>query len=257
MSNIKWSFPGRTVVVTGASRGIGLVTANLFADAGAHVYALSRSKPADELSGAVAAIACDVATSEDLESAIHQVVSDRGKIDICIANAGVCMAEDFERADPVQWGRIMDVNLLGVMLTWRAVLPYMRVEDHGGRLIANSSTAGVRAESAIPAYSASKAALAGLVQSLAIRYADRGISVNAVAPGEIDTEMNRSTRASMAASAGRSSAELLSELLDRHIPAGRLGCEQDIASLIAFLASDEASYITGQTIVIDGGQLLV
>lgn len=257
MSNIEWYFSGQTVVVTGASRGIGLITANLFADAGAHVYALSRSKPADQLSGTVTAIACDIATPKDITSAIHQVVADRGKIDICIANAGVCMAEDFEQADPIQWGRIIDVNLLGVMRTWQAVLPYMGVENHGGRLIANSSTAGVRAEPLIPAYSASKAALGGLVQSLAIRYANRGICVNAVAPGEIDTEMNRDTRASVAASVGRSSAELLSEMLTQHIPAGRLGCEQDIASLIAFLASEEASYITGQTIVIDGGQLLI
>lgn len=255
MSNIQWSFQGQTVIITGASRGIGLATANLFADAGASVYALSRSKPAADLSDEVEVIACDVAAAKDVSSAMQQIAARSGGIDICIANAGTCMVEDFAEADPAEWERIVDVNLLGVMRTWQAALPHMSGAD--GRLIANSSAAGVRAESPIPAYSASKAALTGLVQSLAIRYADRGITVNAVAPGEIDTDMNRGARAAMASSVGRTSEELLQELLNEHIPAGRLGSEQDIAATIAFLASEESSFITGQTIVIDGGQLLI
>jgi len=257
MSNIAWSFPERTVVLTGGSRGIGLASANLFAAAGAKVYALSRSKPASELSEDVEVIACDVSVQEDLSSAVERIVADSGGVDICVANAGVCMVEDFAETDPAEWSRIVDVNLLGVMRTWQAVLPHMAKGERGGRLIANSSAAGVRAESSIPAYSASKAALTGLVQSLAIRYASRGICVNAVAPGEIDTDMNRNARATMAQSEGRSSEDLLRELLCEHIPAGRLGHEQDIAATIAFLASDDASFITGQTIVIDGGQLLI
>jgi NAD(P)-dependent dehydrogenase (short-subunit alcohol dehydrogenase family) len=257
MSNIEWSFAGQTVLLTGGSRGIGLAVANLFADAGAKVYALSRSTPDEALSSDVEVVACDVASQDDLSAAVRQISADGGGVDICIANAGVCMVEDFATTDPAEWSRIVDVNLLGVMRTWQAALPLMAADGRGGRLIANSSAAGVRAESPIPAYSASKAALTGLVQSLAIRYADRGITVNAVAPGEIDTDMNRGARAQMAQSVGRSSEELLHELLSEHIPAGRLGQERDIAATIAFLASEEGSYITGQTIVIDGGQLLI
>lgn len=258
MSSIEWSFTGRTVVLTGGSRGIGLVSANLFADAGAKVYALSRSTPERRLSGEVEVIACDVAVKDELSAAVDQIAADGGgHIDVCVANAGVCMVEDFAQTDPAEWSRVIDVNLLGVMRTWQAVLPHMARDGRGGRLIANSSAAGVRGESPIPAYCASKAALTGLAQSLAIRYADRGITVNAVAPGEIDTDMNRGARELMAQSQGRSSDELMQEMLSEHIPAGRLGREQDIAALIAFLASEEASYITGQTIVIDGGQLLI
>lgn len=257
MSNLSWSFSGRTAVVTGASRGIGLASANLFAAAGADVFVLARSKPAESLHPQAHVLSCDVSAADELADAIANAASLGGGIDICVANAGVGLVEDYEETDPEEWSRLIEVNLLGVMRTWQAALPHMGKEGKGGRLIANSSAAGVRGEPGTAAYSASKAAISGLVQALAIEYAPRGICVNAVAPGEIDTRMNREGRARVAARAGRASEDLLQELICDHIPAGRLGRAEEVASVIAFLASEEASYITGQTIVIDGGQLLV
>jgi NAD(P)-dependent dehydrogenase (short-subunit alcohol dehydrogenase family) len=257
MSSIKWSFSGQTAVVTGASRGIGLATANLFAAAGAEVFALSRSTPEDGLSSKVHVLSCDVSAPGELADAIAQAAAANGGVDICVANAGVGLVEAYEEVDPEQWSRVVDVNLLGVMRTWQIALRHMGREGRGGRLIANSSAAGVRGEPGTAAYSASKAAISGLVQALAIEYAPRGISVNAVAPGEIDTRMNREGRKGVAAREGRASADLLHELISNHIPTGRLGQPEEVATVIAFLASEEASFITGQTIVIDGGQLLV
>jgi NAD(P)-dependent dehydrogenase (short-subunit alcohol dehydrogenase family) len=256
-SEISWSFAGKTVLVTGASRGIGLATANLFAAAGAHVLALSRSGTADGLHPEAHSLSVDVTSAVDLVDAADQAASHSGRIDICVANAGMGMVENYATTDPAEWAQVVDVNLLGVMRTWQAALRHMGAGGSGGRLIANSSAAGVRGEPGTATYSATKAAISGLVQALAIEYADRGITVNAVAPGEIDTRLNREGRARVAARQGRGLEELLDELVSDHIPVGRLGSPDEVAALIAFLAAGESSYITGQTIVIDGGQLLV
>jgi len=256
MSRIRWSFAGASVLVTGASRGIGLATANLFAEAGAHVLAVARSAAAADLHPHARALSVDVTNAAELAAAAEQAASHTGRIDVCVANAGVGMVEDYATADPAEWARVVDVNLLGVMRTWQAALRHMGAGG-GGRLIANSSAAGVRGEPGTPTYSATKAALSGLVQALAVEHADRGITVNAVAPGEIDTQLNRDGRARVAARLGRQPDELLAELISHHIPAKRLGQPAEVAALIAFLAAAESAYITGQTIVIDGGQLLV
>jgi NAD(P)-dependent dehydrogenase (short-subunit alcohol dehydrogenase family) len=257
VTTISWNFEGKTALVTGASRGIGLATANLLAGAGADVFALSRSaEPSDENSK-VHVLTVDVTNADQLARAAEDAARSTGGIDICVANAGVGFVEHYVRTDPADWSRVIDVNLLGVMRVWQAVLPHMGKDGRSGRLVANSSAAGVRGEPGTATYSASKAAISGLVQALAIEYADRAITVNAVAPGEIDTLLNREGRQTAAERGGTSAEQLLEDLIANHIPVRRLGSADEVAGLIAFLASDEAAYMTGQTVVIDGGQLLV
>jgi NAD(P)-dependent dehydrogenase (short-subunit alcohol dehydrogenase family) len=256
MSSIKWSFEGKTALITGASRGIGLASAELLAQAGAEVFALSRTGAADGLSGNLHSLSADVTDADQLKRAAQEAAKRSGRIDICIANAGMGMIEDFATTDPAQWAHAIDVNLIGVMRVWQAVLPYM-TDGRGGRLIANSSASGVRGEAGTATYSATKAAISGLIQALAIEYASAKITVNAVAPGEIDTQLNREGRQWIAQQRGTSSEELLNELLTDHVPVGRLGSAEEVASLIAYVASDEAAYMTGQTVVMDGGLVLV
>ncbi|MER8427643.1 SDR family oxidoreductase [Mesorhizobium sp. M1403] len=178
-----------------------------------------------------------------------------GRIDICVANAGDVLVEDFATSLEDDWHAQVDVNLLGVMRTWQAALPFMG-SVNGGRLIAVSSAAGVRGEPHIPTYSATKAAISGLVQALALKYALRSITVNCVAPGEIETMLNQEGRRQVAALTNAPPEAILQELVEKHIPLGRLGRADEVAKLIAYLASHEAAYITGQTPVLDGGQLL-
>jgi len=257
MGQVTWSFDARTVVVTGASRGIGLATTNLFAGAGAQVLALSRSGASEELHPAARSLTVDVTNAEQLAAAMQEAAAPSGRIDVCVANAGEVLVEDFSATDPAEWSRLLDVNVIGVMQTWQAALAHMGAEGRSGRLVAISSAAGVRGEPDIPAYSAAKAAIGGLVQALAIKYAERGITVNAVAPGEIDTAMNHRARQLVASGSGRQAEHMLRDLLSDDVPLGRLGRPDEVAAVIAFLASDASSYMTGQTLVVDGGQLLV
>ncbi len=167
------------------------------------------------------------------------------------------LVEDFAATNANDWVRLVDVNLLGVMRTWQAALAHMLIDSEGGRLIAISSAAGVRGDPHTPTYSATKAAIGGLVQALAVKYAPLKITVNAIAPGDIDTALNQQGRTAAAKLLGCSESHNLNNLISTQIPGRRLGAPEEVASLIAFLASSESAHITGKTIVIDGGQFLV
>jgi meso-butanediol dehydrogenase/(S,S)-butanediol dehydrogenase/diacetyl reductase len=232
---------GRRALVTGAASGIGEATVVRFRAEGARVVGVD-AEP--EYSGVVA----DVTDPDQLADAVRAA----GELDICVANAGVSLMEPFLDGHIGSWERTVRVNLLGVMNTLQQAA---RAMPSGGRLLATASIAGLHGEPGACAYSASKAGVIGLVRSLAIELAPHGFTVNAVAPGQIDTRMNSADLGIVSRREGRPAPELLQEHLERHVPARRLGTPEEVAALFAFLASDAAGFITGEVIRIDGGEL--
>jgi NAD(P)-dependent dehydrogenase (short-subunit alcohol dehydrogenase family) len=235
------SLEGRRALVTGAATGIGAATVARFSAEGADVVGVDADSA---YSGAVA----DVTDPDEVARAVLAA----GELDICVANAGISLMEPFLDGDLRSWERVLRVNLLGVMNTFQQAAMAM---PRGGRLLATASIAGLHGEPGASAYCASKAGVVGLVRSLAIELAPRGFTVNAVAPGQIDTRMNSTDLEEMSRREGRPARELLRAHLERHVPARRLGTPDEVAGLFAFLASDAGGFITGTVVAIDGGEL--
>jgi len=245
------SFEGKVVVVTGASRGIGRGIATAFATAGATVACVATTEAGaagtvaiiEAAGGKAKAYACDVSNTEAVEALIGAVVQDLGTPAVLVNNAGITKDTLLMRMKDEDWDRVMDVNLKGAFLTIRAITRVM-MKARYGRIINISSIIGQTGAAGQANYAASKAGLFGLTMSVAKELGSRGITCNAVAPGFIETDMTEDLPAEMRESVIKSA------------PAGRLGSTADIAAAVLFLASDEASYITGQTITVDGGLTL-
>jgi NAD(P)-dependent dehydrogenase (short-subunit alcohol dehydrogenase family) len=237
----------KVALVTGAARGIGLATANRFLADNWSVAlldidtdALSRthaSLPSDK----VIAICCDVADPAGVAAAVAQVGQKFDRLDALVNNAGIAIFKPILEVTYEDWSRVLAVNLTGPFLCVQAAAPLMR--DSGGGAIVNiTSISGLRASTLRTAYGTSKAGLAHLTQQQAIELASIGIRVNAVAPGPVDTAMAKAVH----------TPEIRAAYHDA-IPLNRYGFEQELAEMIFFLCSDRASYITGQTIAVDGG----
>jgi NAD(P)-dependent dehydrogenase (short-subunit alcohol dehydrogenase family) len=242
---------GRRALVTGGAAGIGAATARRFQADGATVVvadALAPDAPAP------ARLVADVTDPVQIADAVRVAAGDGG-LDICVANAGIGLLEGFLAGTAESWDRVLRVNLLGVMITLQAAAQAMIDAGRPGRLLATTSIAGLHGEPGGAAYCASKAGVIGLVRTLAVELAPWGITVNAVAPGQIDTAMNARDVETQAREAGRSPASLRQEHLERNVPARRMGKPEEVAALFAFLASDEAAFITGEVLRIDGGEL--
>jgi 3-oxoacyl-[acyl-carrier protein] reductase len=245
---------GRVALVTGASRGIGRAIAVALGRRGAKViinYAsredAAREAAAEvEAAGGTAAVSgFDVAQSEQVNEAIKQIGKDHGGLDILVNNAGVAINGLLLRFKDEQWQRSLGVNLSGAFHCTRAAASLLlRAKEHG-RVINITSVVGEMGNGGQAAYAASKAGLIGLTRALARELASRGVTVNAVAPGFIETDMT----AEHLPEAAR--AKLLTE-----IPLGRIGKVDEIADTVAFLAGPEASYITGQVLRVNGGMLM-
>jgi 3-oxoacyl-[acyl-carrier protein] reductase len=237
----------RVALVTGSSRGIGKAIALKLSEAGANVVVNDSSGNAGEVSEQIKlngkqSIACvaDVSSSAEVNAMVEQTVGTFGKIDILVNNAGIIRDQLLLKMTDAEWESVLDVNLKSVFFCTRAVIKYM-LKQRYGRIINISSVVGLIGNVGQANYASAKAGIIGFTRSVAREVAPRGITVNAVAPGFIDTGMTQ-----------RLTDEQKQTLLTR-IPLGYLGSPEDVASTVVFLASDEARYITGQVLSVDGG----
>ena len=237
----------KTVLVTGASRGIGKAIALLFAEHGAFV-GINYHKNEDAAKGVLKKIhglkgdgvllKGDVSSTRDVNRMVQQLVEQRKHIDVLVLNAGIYKRSSFAALPGEQWDETLAVNLTGCFNVCKAALPYMKEK---GSIIFISSQLAFRGSSHGADYAASKAGLLGLMRSLALELAPKRIRVNAIAPGTIDTDLLSNY------------TEEMKRKRAAEIPLGRLGTPEDVAKVCLFLASDLSSYITGETIHVNGG----
>ncbi|BBI36527.1 SDR family NAD(P)-dependent oxidoreductase [Cohnella abietis] len=245
-------FSSKVAFITGASRGIGKAIAERFAVEGAKVAIVSNS--VEELNAVeqqfinegyeILPLLADVSDSSQIERAVELTVSQWGRIDILANNAGIAWEEEFLDITDSNWRKMLDVNLNGMFYTAQRVSRQM-VKQGGGTIINMSSTNGIVGEKNYAHYNASKGGIVLLTKTMALELGARNIRVNAVCPGYIQTPMSEAI----------DSAEFIEEYIRNKIPLGKVGTPADVAGAFAFLASDDAAFITGTTIVVDGGQL--
>jgi 3-oxoacyl-[acyl-carrier protein] reductase len=245
-------FEGQTAVVTGAGRGIGEAIARRLSDGGAKVAVVSRTetnaaKTAEAINashpGAAKAYAVNVSDFNAVQELADVIIKDLGKVDILVNNAGVTRDGLSMRMSSEDWDIVVDTNLKGAFNFIRAVQRPM-AKQRSGRIINISSVSGIMGNAGQANYAASKAGLIGLTKTIARELSGRGVTVNAVAPGFIQTDMTDVL------------PESIRTAVVERIPLGRFGAPEDIASAVAFLAGAEAAYITGQTLVVDGGMVM-
>jgi 3-oxoacyl-[acyl-carrier protein] reductase len=243
------SLKGRSVLVTGGSKGIGKGIARVFANAGAKVAILARhgdqvEAAAKEIGHGAFGIAGDVTSLASMETAIKTAAAKNGGLDVLCANAGIFPPAKLEEMSVEQWDEVIDTNLKGTFLSVKAAVPYLKKSGQGRIVITSSITGPVTGFPGWTHYGATKAGQLGFMRTACIELAKYGITVNAVMPGNILTEgligMGEDYQKTMAAS----------------IPLKRLGTVEDIGHAALYFASKEAGYVTGQTIIVDGGQIL-
>jgi len=255
-------FVGQVAVITGAGSGIGKACALRFAQEGANVLCLDVNDSNNEAAAqecrqyGVEALAmhCDVTREEDIERAVQVAMERWGRIDVLVAAAGIYRGAPLPEVSLKQWQLVIDVNLTGVFLCNRAVAPIM-MKQRSGSIINISSMAGKTSWPASAEYSASKSGVIGLTRSVAMELAPYGATANAVCPGNTRTEMVEYVAATIAAREGISPEEWLS-LRAKDCPMGRFAEPWEIAGVVAFLASEDSRYLTGQAIEVDGGMVM-
>jgi 3-oxoacyl-[acyl-carrier protein] reductase len=245
---------GKSALITGASRGIGRAIALRFAEEGCEVavnYVAEAGRDnaaqANELAAEIDALGrqaicleADVTDLEAVEAMVGEVIEEFGKLDILVNNAGITRDRTLKKLAKEDWDRVIEVNLTGAFNCTRAAIDHMR-ERRSGRIISLSSVVALMGNIGQTSYAASKAGLIGFTRSLAREVALRGITVNCIAPGFIDTEMTQAI------------PEEIREQVTATIPMARMGTPEEVASAAVFLASEEASYVTGHVLAVNGG----
>ena len=241
----------KIALVTGASRGIGQSISMILAQNGAHVVCVSRNvndvqSVADKITHQkfnASAASCDISDSNNVTELVKDIIEKHGRIDILINNAGITRDNLLMRMSEDDWNEVVNVNLKAAFTAIKAASRSM-IKQRSGRIINISSVVGLIGNAGQVNYAASKAGLIGMTKSVAREFASRGITANCIAPGYVETQMTN-----------KLTDEVKSSLKEQ-IPLGRIGNVEDIAYAVAFLASDEASYITGQTLAVDGGMVM-
>lgn len=241
----------RVAIVTGGSRGIGEAIVKRLAKDGLHVVALARN--AEKLNtvvggvtaagGSAQALTCDIADAKALTEAIEQLAEQHGRLDVLVNNAGITKDGLFLRMDDADFDAVINTNLKSAFVATRAAARHI-MRSKSGRIINISSVAGVAGNAGQTNYAASKAGLLGLTKSVAKELAGKGVTCNAVAPGFVTTDMTDVLN------------DKIKDGAKAFIPLRRFGQPEEIAAVVAFLASEQASYITGQTICVDGGMVM-
>lgn len=246
---------GKVALVTGAGRGIGFAIAGAFAREGAYVFAADIHE--QRLQAAVKALRdefgedvisgwpLDVSKREQVRGTVQMILDARGRIDVLVNNAGIGVSTPFLELTDAAWDSVMNVNLKGAFYCCQEVLPAM-IRQGSGVIINIGSTNGMRGQPTMAHYNASKAGLISLTQTLAVEFACHGIRVNCLCPGSIATELNL-------VDSGWDEAFL--QRLKEHIPLRRFGQPEEVAGACVYLASDDAAFMSGQTVVLDGGML--
>ena len=243
------NFENKTAVITGGSRGIGLAIAKKLAENGANIAILFVGDPAEgdsakaeleKLGVKAERYFCDVSDFEESKKVVDEVISEFGGIDILINNAGITRDKLVLKMDEKDFDAVIDVNLKGVFNMIKHTYKHF-MKKRSGRIVSTSSIVGLVGNAGQANYAASKAGIIGLTKSVARELAGRGVTVNAVAPGYIGTDMTSAL------------PEKVKESMKEQIPAKRIGTPEDVANVVAFLCSDEAAYVTGEVIRVDGG----
>jgi len=252
---------GRTALVTGAGRGVGAAVASRLARAGVRVVAAARTthqvetvaRALREEGREVYAETCDVSDPSSVERLLEHAQQRLGRVDILVNNAGTAMAAAVHKTTIEDWNRLLAVNATGPFMCLRALLPGM-IERQWGRVVNVASIAGLTADRYIAAYAASKHALIGLTRAAAAEAAAHGVTVNAVCPGYIDSDMTRESIDRIVRTTRRTPEQALEAILQT-TPQRRLIAPDEVAEAVAYLCTDAARGVNGEALVIDGGEL--